>query len=439
MTKKYYIIGGVILLLLIIMGVLLVLGTGNKPKPHGEVNLTWWKTFETSDNVQQLISDYEQAHKNVHINYVKKDINTYEQDLLNAYASGTAPDVVSIHNDWLPKQMDKLSPMPDGLMSLRTYKDSYLDVAAADFTKDDKVYAMPMNVDVLALYWNKDMLGSSGYSAPPKTWQELAAKDMIPKLTKVSKPGSFLRSGIALGTASNINRAVDVLALIMLQNGTQFYSSDFTAAAFDQQPAEATENSDCTTLGCLALDYYTQFANPARKVYTWNSKSDNSVDAFTQGKVAMMFSYYYMTPQIKDKGPTLNWGVAPVPQVSVDSLNKVNFANYWGEAVSKSSPNADVAWDFLKFITSKDELKKYYSAHKLVASRKDIINEQIGDPDIGVYAESALTAKSIYKKDAAGFEQAFSQMIDDVSARGLTPGEALGNGVQQINFQLQNQ
>lgn len=433
MDKKYYIIGGVILLLIIVLVVLLVSsksGSGGQT-PTGNITLTWWKTFETSDNVQQLISDYEAAHRNVTINYIKKDISTYQDDLLQAYATNSAPDIISIHNDWLPKDMNLLAPDPKG--NIRTYQTSFVDVAANDFINNGKIYAVPMNVDVLAMYYNKDILNSANIT-PPKTWQELATID-VPKITKQDKPGNFTRSAIALGTAANVNRAVDILSLLMLQNGTQIYSQDLTSSIMDQQTVNQS-GSDCNSLGCLALEYYTQFANPAKTVYTWNSRSDNSVDAFTQSKLAMMLSYYYMKPQIVAKAPTLNWDVAPVPQTSADAV-QVNFANYWGEAVNKNSKNAAAAWDFLNFITSKTELSKYYQTHKLVASRKDILPDQFTDPEIGVYAQEALSAKSLYKKDADTFENIFTKMIDDVSARGLTPQDALSNAVAQINLMLQ--
>lgn len=435
MSKKYYILGGLILFLLIVMIALLALSPSGNKTPQGNIELTWWKTFETSDNVQDLISDYQQAHPNVTINFVKKDVSTYQQDLLQAYANGTGPDILSIHNDWLPQELDKVAPMPAGLMSLRQYQDTFVDVATNDFIKDGQIYAAPMNVDVLAMYYNRDILGSSGIVNPPQTWDELA-RDDVPRITTLTKPGTFLRSAVALGTASNVNRAVDILSLLMLQNGTQFYNEDYSFATFDQQ-GFSDPSTQCSSLGCLALEYYAQFSNAAKKTYTWNSKSDNSVDAFTQGKLGIMFSYYYMQPQIKDKGPTLNWGVAPMPQPSLNSV-KVNFANYWGEAVNKNSPNVAAAWDFINFITGKEELSKYYSAHKLVASRKDILSTQLGDPELGVFAEGALTAKSVYKKNADNFEGTFSQMIDDVSVRGLTPSEALSNAVQRINLDLQN-
>ncbi|HTL39339.1 MAG TPA: sugar ABC transporter substrate-binding protein [Methylomirabilota bacterium] len=434
MDKKYYILGGIVILLLILAGVLFLSSNGKSPNTsNSRVELTWWKTFETNDNIQDLAQDYQRLHKNVTINFVKKDVTTYEQDLVNAIASGSGPDIFSIHNDWLPKHQDKIAPMPDTVMSLRTYKDSFVDVAYSDFVLNNKIYAIPLSTDVLALYYNKDLLNSAGISQPPTTWRELVTD--VEKLTKVSTPGSFDKSGIALGTSANVNRAVDILSLLMLQNGTEFYDANNSSATFaNSQTIEGS--SDSFNPGELALMYYTQFANPGKVSYTWNTKSDASVDAFTQGKVAMMINYSYMIPTIKDKAPNLNWDVAAVPQTS-ETGNKINFANYWGEAVSKSSKNSAVAWDFLNFISQKSELTKYYAKHKQVSSRKDMLPDQASDIDIGVFAENALTARSVYKKDANQFEAVFLNMIDDVILRNLEAKDALQNAVQQINLTLQ--
>jgi len=435
MDKKYYILGGILVLLLILAGVLFFTTSGPKPPSPStdKLELTWWKTFEDSENVRELLTDYTATHKNVTVKFVKKEASTYEQELINALAAGAGPDIFSIHNDWLPKHADKISPMPDQLMNLRTYKESFVDVATTDFVKDDQIYAIPIAMDVLALYYNKDLLGSSGISQPPATWPELVSDAQ--KITKVLKPGTFTRSGVALGTSNNVNRAVDILTLLMLQNGTKFYSDDFGRATFDQRQTIPGSNQNFDP-GAIALAFYTQFADPAKVSYTWNVRSDLSVDAFTQGKLAMMLSFQYMQPVIQSKAPNLNWDVAAVPQIS-EEVSKVNFANYWGESVSKLSKLSLAAWDFLNFISSKDELTKYYAKHKLVASRKDIIPSQVADTDLGVFAEGALTARSVYKKDANLYEGVFVKMIDDVILRNTDAEEALSNAAQQINLDLQ--
>lgn len=429
--RKYLIIGGVVVLLIVILTVVLLMsgGSGKKP-PAQNVQLVWWKTFEDNENVSDLITAYQKVNKGVTITFVKKDINSYETELVDALASGKGPDIFTIHNDWLPKHQDKILPLPVAEMNLRTYKETFLDVVSDDFVREDNAYALPMAVDILGLYYNKDILNSAGIAQPPQTWNELVSA--VQKITQLSQPGTFVRSGVAMGTSGNINRSVDVLLLLMLQNQTQFYSDNHASAAFH---SAITVEGESFNPGTRALEYYTQFANPAKTTYTWNARSDFSIDSFTQGKLGMILSYSYLAPVIRDRSPNLNWGVTGAPQID-KSGNKVNLANYWGETVSKSSQNTAVAWKFLNFITQKDMLKSYYGKHKLVSSRKDIIPEQIPDPEIGPFAENALSARSVYKKDPAVFEGIFSKMIDDVILRNFRAEDAIQNAVQQVNVNL---
>lgn len=429
-------IGGVLLLLLIVAGALFFMSP-SKPSGNnqtGPVTLTWWKTFEETSTVQELLTEYQTLNPNVTINFVKKDIVDYEKELLNAFASGTPPDIFSIHNDWLPAHADRIAPMPSGTMTLRNYRDTFIDVASNDFVKDNQIYAVPLATDVLALYYNKDLLGSVGISEPPSTWPELVA--MVSRLTKVGESGSFDRSAVAMGTSSNVNRAVDILSLLMLQNGTQFYSEGFASASFGQAQSTPGGEGSNYNPGEVALAFYNQFANPSKTTYTWNSRSDFNLDAFTQGKLSMMISYAYIQPMLRSRAPNLNWDVTQIPQVSDDAI-KVNFANYWGETVAKSSPNANIAWNFLNYMTQKQTLDKYYTKRKQVASRKDMLPSQFADTDIGVFAEGAITARSVYKKDSSVFEAVFAKMIDDVVLRNFTPTQAISNAVQQINLNLQ--
>ncbi len=430
--KKYLIIGGAVLVFVgIIIGSILLVGENGTGKNNREqVELVWWKTFQDRADINDLIEDYQKLRPNVTVKFVKKNVSDYEGELLNAIASGNSPDIFTIHNDWLPEQMDKMAPMPTTLMTERMYRDTFVDVAASDFVKDGKIYAVPMSVDVLALYYNKDILGSAGIFTPPTTWPEVVSA--VQKITKQDSSGNFTRSGIAMGASSNVNRAADILLLLMLQNGTIFYNDTYTSATFDQM---IRFNDQSFNPGETALDFFTQFSRPSKKAYTWNVRSDNSIDAFVQGKLGMMLGYSYMIPTIKDKGPNLNWGVIGVPQPDASGL-KINFANYWGEGVSKTSTKQAYAWDFLAFISQKDELRKYHDKVKVPSSRKDLLSEQVSDIELGVFAENAITARSVYKPDAAQFESIVLKMIDDVVLKGGTADDAVTDAVSQVNFML---
>jgi len=181
------------------------------------VVLTFWKTFEDSQNMQPLFEAYRKIRPNVQIKYVKKNVENYEEDLLEALASGTGPDIFSIHNSWLPKYLDKITPAPKDIFNFREFKDSFVDVAVSDFTKEEEIYGVPMSVDSLALYYNKDLLGTEGIATPPKTWDELS--EDVQKIVRSDNRGYFTRSGVALGGNTNINRAADIIYLLMLQQG----------------------------------------------------------------------------------------------------------------------------------------------------------------------------------------------------------------------------
>ena len=431
MPKKYYIIGGAILVLLVILG--LVFSSGSKgPKQSGEqINLIWWKTFEDNESVADLISQFQSFNKNVTVTFVKKNAEDYEAELVDAIASGRTPDIFSIHNDWLAKHIDKLSPAPEKLINFRLYKETFVDAVSGDFIKDGKIYAIPLSVDALALYYNKDILNSAGVTTVPKTWDEVVAA--VYKITKQTQPGIFDRSGIALGTSQNINRAVDIVLMLMLQNGTVFYADDLNSVRFDAQ--QNLPGGEIFNPGAMALEFYTQFAQAAKKTYTWNTRSDQSVDAFVAGRLGLMLSYSYMRPVIQSRGPALNWAVTDLPQIGGNFL-KANYANYWGEAVSKFSANQELAWSFLNFISQKESLQGYYAKHPLPSSRRDILAQQQEDENLGPFANGALIAKSVYKKDVGKFEGIFGRMIDDVILRNFKPQDAIKNGAAQVNVFL---
>lgn len=398
---------------------------GNKKTAAGPITIKVWKTFEDSENLQDLFDEYRQKHPNVEIVYTKKNIENYEEGLVDALASGSGPDIFSIHNDWLPRYLDKVSAAPDNVFLYKDYKSTFVDAAVQDFTKDNKIYGTAMAVDSLALYYNKDIMGSAGLAVPPKTWDELSAH--VQRIKKGDGKGYFSRSGLAAGTSSNVNRAVDILYLFMLQNRTVPFNADGTEPLFDR---DITLSGNRIYPGQMALDYYTSFANPVSLNYNWNARSDYSIDAFANGRTAYLYSYAYTRQTLQQKNPNLNFDVAPVPQPDLDQPT-VNFANYWGEVVSKQSKNQAVAWDLLKFLSSKASLDKYYAKNKQPSSRRDLIDLQINDPEIGVFAHANLTAKTFFKPNQAKIDNIFASMIDNVILNGVDVREALSQAAQQ--------
>lgn len=426
-NKKY-----ILFILILVATVLIFTGQGCKKKKTEtqvqKIEINWWRLWDSQDIFDDQISAYQKAHPGVKINYRKLTYTEYEKEVLDALAAGKGPDIWSIHNTWLPKHIDKLASMPDSIMTPDVYRETFVDVASDDLTgPDHKIYGIPFSVDTLALYYNKDFLGTAGIANPPTNWTEF--KEDVKKLTRTDAFGNITLAGAALGTAKNVNRAVDILYLLMLQNGTEMVDEKRTKATFDAKAR--TAEGETYVPGLDALIFYTDFANPKKAVYTWNPVMPYSIDAFAEEKAAMMFNYSYQDAAIKAKAPKLNYAVAPVPQIE-GTTKEVNFATYWAEVVSKTSPNQEIAWDFLAYLAKKENIKSYVDQTKRPASRRDVIEEQLTDPFLKIFAKQALTAKSWYQVDSAAIEGIFTNVIESVALGEKDPEKGLKEAADQV-------
>lgn len=406
--------------------VFLSIGCGGNTKAE-KVTLKVWKPFVESNEMQTIISDFQKQYPNVKIEYTKKNIENYESDLTDALAAGEGPDVYSINNTWLPRYANKVAPAPDKLFTVKEFRETFVDAISNDFIVDNKIYGTAMWVDSLGLYYNKDLMGTAGIATPPKTWLELAQH--VRRITRQDETGYFNRSGVAMGTNSNVNRGVDIVYLLMLQAGVVPWSADGSSPQFANS---VRKGNTSVPAGKEALEFYTSFTNPNSENYTWNETSDYSTDAFANGRAAYLYGYAYTRAQIDSKAPNLNYDVAPVPQYNLTDPS-VNYANYFAEVVNKQSKHTAEAWNFIKFITSKASLDKYYAKDKQPSSRRDLIELQTNDTEIGVFAHANLTAKSFYKSDEAKFDGIIATMIENVVLKGQSVEQALSQAQNQAS------
>lgn len=412
----------------LILGLAAILpGCGSsRPNTNQKATLEVWGVFTDSDVFNPLIGDFNKVYPNVKINYYMKSIQTYEYDLLEAMAAGGGPDILMIHNNWLPKYKNKILPAPADLITFKNVKDEFVDVVMADFVDEGYVYALPLSVDTLALFYNKDIFNTKGIPQPPATWDDFL--EDVEKITVRDERGDIKLAGGIIGTAGNINRSTDILSLLMIQSGVQMANKENQEATFNQP---ITNNNESYPVGERALQFYTDFANPLKPVYTWNDQMDYSIDTFYSGKAATMFGYAYHLPTIRGKAPYLNFDVAPMPQIKGAEFD-VNYANYWGLAVSRNTQNAAIAWQFIYWLTQTENAQKYLELTDQPAARRDLINQQQADPNLGVFAKQALTAYSWYQVDDLRIEKSFVNMIESVVNKTMSVKDALDKSADEI-------
>jgi ABC-type glycerol-3-phosphate transport system substrate-binding protein len=431
-TKKtFYILVSAIAVAVFISVILILKNVGGGSVQSA--TLEFWGVFDERSSFDKVITDFQSQNPGTKVLYRLLSFEEYERSLIDALASGTGPDIVMIHNTWLPKHGDKLKALPltipgqkQPLLTIQDYKTNIVDVAFNDFVLNNQIYGLPLYMDTLALFYNKDILNSAGITRPPQNWEEFNSD--VETITRLDGSGQIVQSAAAIGTARNINRSTDLLSALMIQTGVRMTDANNQSTSFS-----ARVNN--TPVGESALKYYTDFANPSIRTYTWNDVQHYSIDAFVEGKTAMMFNYSHEVEALKNKSSRLNFGVASMPQVS--STDVRNYANYWGVGVTANSKFPNEAWKFATYLTSKEGAQSYLSATLRPSARRDLIELQRNDLDLGVFAVQALSARSWYQIDNTAIETIFADMIDDVNFGRSSVKDSLENAESRVNVLMQ--
>ncbi len=418
-----------------------------------------WGTFDNTNAYSESFSAYTSIDKSVAIvNYHKHTLESYKQDLLDALAAGNGPDIFMIHNSWMPDFVDKTVPVPEYMITEQDFRNNFVDVVADDMIVNGQIYGVPLSVDSLALYYNKDIFNAAGITHPPKTWEEFNA--IVKALTDIDEFGNLTQSAASIGTAYNVNRSTDILTAMMIQNGTEMSSKEMNTITF-ADPVGATVPSE------QALKYYTDFASAASPVYTWNKRQNYSIDEFYEGSTAMMINYSWHYDTIKEKNAKLNFTVSDLPQVALEPVgSQANFANYWVFVVAKNKqvkqsndPKAvkitdeiriQTSWQLLRALTfpssggipitnfASGETLKYNTEFDLTerylektgkpAARRDLIAKQQTDVRLGSFANGNLIARSWWRNNATAIDAIFADMIDSVNIGASSVHDAIELG-----------
>ncbi|MCX6812417.1 MAG: extracellular solute-binding protein [Candidatus Berkelbacteria bacterium] len=391
--------------------------------------------FQDEDVFKPIIKDFQSQNKNVNVTYIKKTLDAnYENDALNSILSGAGPDVWAIPNDWVYRHKDKLAPMPDTLLSSKKIvaKDYFADIILKDNVIENKIYGLSPTVDVLQAYYNPTLFDSAKsafdkanqnndalrtqidkiFNNFPITWEEF--NKIIPYLT--AKNGATITTaGAAIGSAGNVSDSADLLSLLMLQNQTKITADDLSQATFNL-PVKNSANQDVFA-GKNALDFYTSFSNPGSADYTWNSAQSNDIDAFVNGKVAMIFGCSNLAGYFRQVYPNFSFAQARVPQVG-DTNSIVDFAKYTTYVVPAASPQQANGWNFITMLST-DDASTYRSATKEISSRLQQTDVNLKDRGAGTPDAEQLKTASDWNKGRYPVEldNLFKDAINRVEAK----------------------
>lgn len=403
-------------------------GFGGGTKSIGTVVIWGALPQESVDAGLRALRQTDKGYSNVV--YVERPAATMGRDLADAIAAGAGPDLIIVTQEELMGERNKLSVIPYSAISERTFRDSFLPIGEL-FLATEGMYGIPVTVDPIVLYYNRTMLSTNGIVRPPSTWE--AVTGLVPLLTARTPEGTITKSTIALGEYENIDNARAIISLLFLQSGSEISrkTSNGSVQASFAGGASATGIAPAES----ALNFYTQFANPAKTTYSWNRALRNSRQTFLAGDSAFYLGYASEQPMLAAGNPNLDFDMASVPQPGTSSV-RATYARAYAFAIPKASKNADGALASALALIAKERIILIAREAAMAPATRSTLVPADGEIYTPVFYPQALVARGWLSPAPLTTDAIFETMISDITTGRRLTRDALSIAERALNAQL---
>lgn len=408
--------------------VLFALGVGSgSDEAVGEVVL--WGTLDQDIMDSVLTQIRESDNRYAEIIYVEKDPRTYDAEFVDALASGRGPDLFLLPQSSLFLHQDKLTYIPYETFSQRNFKNTFTE-AGEVYLSSTGAAGLPLLIDPLVMYWNRDIFADAALAEPPRYWDEFPT--MSPRVTQRDQSSNILRSFVAFGEFRNVVNAKDILATLMLQTGNPIVFKSETgqvrsvlSSSFDYliPPAEA------------ALRFYTEFSDPVKAVYSWNRALPDSRQSFLGQDLGLYFGFASENLRLQSGNPNLNFDVTVIPQPR-DSDRRITFANVLAVSIARGAKNPTGAAQVMFVLTAPEQARAFASQTGLPPARRDLLGAVPLDPAQAVFYESAIASRSWLDPNDAETDGIFQRMVESFLSGRLRLNEAIQTADKEIGLLL---
>ena len=364
------------------------------------------------------VAAFQEAHPNIEVTVEQAPFGPYYDKMSSQILAGTLYDVFMMSG----ANFQNFAPK-GGFEDLTPYLEE-AGIKLEDYTYEEenaihegKILCVPYELDIQALYYNKDLFDKAEVEYPDDTWTWDDLLKAAQELTITMDDGTTEQWGFF---SQNLYPSY---VSFIAQNGGSVLNEEKTECTLDSPEA----NEAVQFMVDLIHEY---------KVSPLAGQLPSGANPFHTGTVAMRIDGSYSV------NPTLevpfNWDVAPLPQ------EKNRGVAYWTQAICmfNKTSNKDAAWTFVEFLLS-DEGQTLMAETKMSApSKKSIASSPVyleGPPDnLEVFVESYEDGRSLqftpeWFQIMAGGTSVIAQKFEPVWLGDASVEEATTEACQEID------
>jgi multiple sugar transport system substrate-binding protein len=290
-----------------------------------------WGSPEELAVWQTIVDEFQASHPDITVKVDVSDWTAYWDKLKTLYAGNTPPDVFAIdaplYPDWQSRGV---------LLNLQPYLDKEPDllkglypVTLQAYQREDGIYGLPRDFQTIVLFYNKDMFDAAGVAYPTDEWTMDDLKNAAKQLTKDTN-GDGVND--QWGFYTDLYDMELFWSGAVWGNGGEILSEDGTKTLLGEEKAKGA------------------FQFMADLVLTDKSTIDPTAaaqygDPFAAGVAAMTTYGHWVVPEYS-ANLKFGWDVSAFPAGAAGRATSVNSAGF---VIAKDSPNADAAFEFIKY------------------------------------------------------------------------------------------
>lgn len=262
---------------------------------HEKVVIRFWNGFTGPDGrtMLALVQRFNQQNPDVQVIMQRMEWGTYYNKLFVAGLGGRSPEVFVVHTDSLRRFVGAglVKPVDDELAAAKFDVEDIDPNVWAAVKHDGRHYAVPLDVHLLGMYYNRKLFAEAGIAAPPTNRAEFL--DALRKLKKDANNDGRPEQWGFVFTWMRTN-----CYTLIRQNGGDVLERDGSRPTLSEDKAvEAIKFAS-------DLIRKEQLAPGPENFDAWIG--------FRQGKVGIVFEGIYMLPELQ-RQTDLDFGAAPLP------------------------------------------------------------------------------------------------------------------------------
>lgn len=374
--------------------------------------------------LKSVKKEFEKKHEDVTVKLstiTGSEGNYPSKKVLMMKSKDTAPDIIQEDSYQVKADAEAgyLQSISDRVNNWSDWDKFYDSVKTGVTGGDGKVYGVPFSTDVRGLWYNKKVFEKVGISTPwkPENWEEVI--DAAKKLKGEVEVPFWLNSGKAMGEATTMQ------SFLMLLTGTG-------SKLYDEDSGKWIIQSDGFVDSLKFVD--TIYENNLGPSLSWGITGQAGTKIAQQlmpkGEVGIALDGNWMSGNWVEDGavPWPEWnetyGFTAMPTQDGQEPGKSTVSGGWTLAIPAKADKKDLAWEFIKLATSKENLR--YGTQ--LTPRKDIAK-------LDEYLQITYQEKMTHLLEYTHFRPSYSMYptvstniqaaVEAVTTDSMTPGEAM--------------